>query len=322
MSELQPEIKIADHFHRGFDASRVKVEDIDTVKYQNIPLIPKEYGIADENALVVDGSPNSGEYARFTADGLEGRTEAEFKADFNLEIGTDVLAQQTIGIADDNLLEVDGSPNSAEYARFTANGLEGRTEAEFKADFNLEIGTDVQAYSAGIFDNPMSAEGDTIYGGASGVPTRLAKASDGDVLTLASGVPSWATPTVTEVKTGQALRAKNSTGTQEITHSLGRTPSYIQIQAFTEFATNDIAVSFGTATGTSDETCTYSQNKGTSGAINPAQDSTHIIHLTNLAENALATATLSAVSTTTFTINWDVNANDNSDRVFQWTVIG
>ena len=57
-------------------------------------------------------------------------------------IGTDVLAEQTIGIADNNLMEVDGTPNDDEYARFTANGLEGRTEAEFKVDFNLVAGTD------------------------------------------------------------------------------------------------------------------------------------------------------------------------------------
>lgn len=72
------------------------------------------------------------------------------RTNLGLAIGTDVLAQQTIGIADDNLLEVDGSPNANEYARFTANGLEGRTEAEFKADFNLETGTDLQAYDAGL----------------------------------------------------------------------------------------------------------------------------------------------------------------------------
>lgn len=70
------------------------------------------------------------------------------RTNLGVAIGTDVLAEQTIGIADNNLLEVDGTPNAAEYARFTANGLEGRTEAEFKADFNLEIGTDVQAYDA------------------------------------------------------------------------------------------------------------------------------------------------------------------------------
>lgn len=79
---------------------------------------------------------------------IETTDEATLKALINLEIGTDVLAEQTIGIADDNLLEVDGSPNDDEYARFTANGLEGRTEAEFKADFNLEAGTDFYSIAA------------------------------------------------------------------------------------------------------------------------------------------------------------------------------
>jgi len=62
-----------------------------------------------------------------------------------LVIGTDVLAEKPIGIADNNLLEVDqaGGAASLEYARFTANGIESRSEAEFKGDFNLEIGTDV-----------------------------------------------------------------------------------------------------------------------------------------------------------------------------------
>jgi len=47
---------------------------------------------------------------------------------------------------------------------------------------------------AGGFANPMPTSGDIIYGGASGVATRLAKSTDGTVLTLASGLPSWATP--------------------------------------------------------------------------------------------------------------------------------
>ena len=42
--------------------------------------------------------------------------------------------------------------------------------------------------------NPMTTSGDTIYGGASGAPTRLAKGADTEVLTLASGVPTWAAP--------------------------------------------------------------------------------------------------------------------------------
>lgn len=95
------------------------------------------------------GTPIANDFARFTdADTLEGRSAAEVRADLSLEVGTDVLAQQTVGIADDNLVEVDGTPNANEYARFTANGIEGRTEAELKTDLNLEIGTDVQAHSA------------------------------------------------------------------------------------------------------------------------------------------------------------------------------
>jgi hypothetical protein len=58
--------------------------------------------------------------------------------------------------------------------------------------------------------NPMTTSGDTLYGGASGVPTRLAKGSNGQWLTLASGLPAWsdlpaaAVPTVNG-KTGAVI---------------------------------------------------------------------------------------------------------------------
>lgn len=47
---------------------------------------------------------------------------------------------------------------------------------------------------ASVLTNPMSASGDTIYGGSSGTPTRLAKGTNGQVLTLNSGLPAWQTP--------------------------------------------------------------------------------------------------------------------------------
>jgi hypothetical protein len=55
-----------------------------------------------------------------------------------------------------------------------------------------------QTTKAAAFDalSPMSASGDIIYGGASGTGTRLPKGSDGQVCTLASGLPSWASVTV------------------------------------------------------------------------------------------------------------------------------
>ena len=96
------------------------------------------------------GTPVTNDYARFTdADTIEGRSYAEVQADLSLEIGTDVLAEQTIGIADDNLMEVDDADAADDdYAKFTANGLEGRSYAEVRTDLGLVIGTNVQAYDA------------------------------------------------------------------------------------------------------------------------------------------------------------------------------
>ena len=64
------------------------------------------------------------------------------------DLTTDRRFDITAGISDTNVVKIDGSPSDDEYARFTASGLEGRTEAEFKGDFSLAIGTDVQAYDA------------------------------------------------------------------------------------------------------------------------------------------------------------------------------
>lgn len=61
-----------------------------------------------------------------------------------------------------------------------------------------------QLSATAIADNAITlakmedgTEGDVLYYGASGVPTRLAVGTDGEVLTLASGVPSWATASST-----------------------------------------------------------------------------------------------------------------------------
>lgn len=51
-----------------------------------------------------------------------------------------------------------------------------------------------QTSKTAAFDalQPMTTSGDIIYGGVSGTGTRLAKATDGWVLTLVSGLPAWA----------------------------------------------------------------------------------------------------------------------------------
>jgi hypothetical protein len=65
-----------------------------------------------------------------------------------------------------------------------------------KSTFNVNSiaggGTGAATKAAG-FDalSPMTTSGDIIYGGASGTGTRLPKGTDGQVLTLGSGLPSW-----------------------------------------------------------------------------------------------------------------------------------
>lgn len=46
----------------------------------------------------------------------------------------------------------------------------------------------------GGMTNPMTASGDLITGGASGVPQSLAAGTDGQVLMVVSGAPAWTTP--------------------------------------------------------------------------------------------------------------------------------
>lgn len=68
------------------------------------------------------------------------RTLSEVRTDLGLVIGTNVLAEQTIGIADDNLLEVDDADAANnDFAKFTANGLEGRSYSEIVSDLNITL---------------------------------------------------------------------------------------------------------------------------------------------------------------------------------------
>ena len=60
--------------------------------------------------------------------------------ELSLVIGTNVLAEQTIGIADNNLMEVDDADAADnDYAKFTTAGLEGRSFAEVKSDLTLNL---------------------------------------------------------------------------------------------------------------------------------------------------------------------------------------
>ena len=59
--------------------------------------------------------------------------------------------------------------------------------------------------------NPMTTTGDTIYSSSGSTPARLGIGSTGQVLTVAGGVPSWATPAGGGGKVLQVVNATTST---------------------------------------------------------------------------------------------------------------
>lgn len=71
------------------------------------------------------------------------------------------------------------------------NSLQGRTQAH-KHEAASSTGGFLETGLTGITN---LSQGSIVYGNASEIVTELSPSSDSDVLTLASGVPSWVTPT-------------------------------------------------------------------------------------------------------------------------------
>jgi len=97
------------------------------------------------------------------------------------------LEDQTIGIADDNLVEIDhAAVADDDYAKFTVNGLEGRSYAEVKEDLSLEDAdintlavTAVEAADPLDMTNAIQVDQITEHTGDAGVLVDLTKMKDG-----------------------------------------------------------------------------------------------------------------------------------------------
>jgi len=95
--------------------------------------------------------------------------------------------------------------------------LGGTTGQVLKKNSNTDMDFVWSADSAGM-TNPMTTTGDTIYSSSGSTPARLGIGSTGQVLTVASGVPSWATPSASafagvRVTNSADLNISNTTGT-------------------------------------------------------------------------------------------------------------
>jgi hypothetical protein len=126
------------------------------------------------------------------------------------EIGLGYGGTELVGETDGKIVVADGSgaPVHLDIGSSTAITILGTVATGTWQGTTLAVGyggTGLTSYTSG----------DVIYASGSTTLAKLAKGSDGQVLTLASGVPSWATPTVgdiTAVTAGNGLSGGGTSG--------------------------------------------------------------------------------------------------------------
>lgn len=115
-------------------------------------------------------------------------------------LGVNLIANEVISVANSNLFKNQTLvPTSAGAFLFAIRDNVAPTNRivlfngqilEDGVAGTLNTGSNV---AGGGGSNPMTALGDTIYGGVAGVQTRLPAGTTGQILTLAGGIPSWET---------------------------------------------------------------------------------------------------------------------------------
>jgi hypothetical protein len=130
-------------------------------------------------------------------------------------------------------------------------GLLGGTTGQVLAKAS---GTDLDfvwsADAAGM-TNPMTTTGDVIYSSSGSTPARLGVGSTGQVLTVAAGVPSWATPGGAASFTELAATATTSGSTVTVSGLSGYNTLWVSWEAVGTDSTGEpgITIRFNSDTG-------------------------------------------------------------------------
>tara|TARA_Y100001972_G_scaffold59364_1_gene72689 strand:- start:585 stop:2060 length:1476 start_codon:yes stop_codon:yes gene_type:complete len=226
-------------------------------------------GIANDNIVEIDhASVADNDYAKFTGNGLEGRSYSEVLSDIGAQ------ASLTFGIANTNAVKIDhASVADDDYAKFTANGVEGRSYAEVKTDLSLNnventaissfAGTsnitttgalDSGSISSGFgnIDNGTStldtgaitATGQTIQNSGNALLQLISESSDGDSV---SAVTLTRNNNSNQVAN---LGVRDNENILRITTGSNVGPSFANLGNFTRLAINDVGDGiFMTSTG-------------------------------------------------------------------------
>lgn len=119
-------------------------------------------------------------------------------------------------------------------------------------------------------------------------------------------------------KIGTTSRANAAgTGSQVITHNLGKAPNLIEIEAIQDTGTDgSICIGKAISVATQQSVC---HGAGSSGATVRAT-ATAIIAMADPGGADLGTASISAIDINTFTLNWTTAASASGAITFNWKV--
>jgi len=119
---------------------------------------------------------------------------------------------------------------------------------------------------------------------------------------------------------GFGYMLENTVAAQVISHGLGVAPTLIEMTAITGGGAETMSQSFGIATSTSANNCTYYAHGNADANSVVAQSTSTIITLTNTSNTVSAAASISAISATTFTLNWTTNGTTGGNRFYTYRV--
>ena len=123
-----------------------------------------------------------------------------------LELGTAATTNAlAFGIADTNVIKVDDTDAADDdFAKFTANGIEGRDASEMRTDLGLVVGTNVQAFDPRLADlsGISAADGTIIVGNGSNLISETSTTARNSLGIISGIITMDAVTSITETVAG------------------------------------------------------------------------------------------------------------------------
>ena len=190
------------------------------------PHLSFQIGGTDEFTIGVDDS-DSDIFKIDTGGTVGGATKLSIDSSGNVIIAGGLTTGSTSFVNSSGVIQVASQTNITGVGTISTGTWQGTAIASAYLDSDTAHLTGTQTFSGGKtfssgFARGSDAEGDILYSNGTAY-VRLARGSDDQVLTLASGVPSWATPTVgdiTGVSAGVGLSGGGTTGDVTLTLDL------------------------------------------------------------------------------------------------------